>query len=83
MFAGFDNEILPGSTVYSTGDLEPTPTGLQTLDACLPNSRVLQALNKYGPYAITAGNPQPQASSLTTQTIPGVTCSNGSCSWTR
>jgi hypothetical protein len=77
-FAGFDNEILPGSTVYSTGDLEPTPTGLQSLDACLPSSPVLQALNKYGPYAITAGNPQPQASSLTTQTIPGVTCSNGS-----
>jgi hypothetical protein len=77
-FAGFDNEILPGSTVYSTGDLEPTPTGLQTLDACLPSSPVLQALNKYGPYAVTAGNPQPQASSLTTLTIPGITCSNGS-----
>ena len=39
---------------------------------------MLQALNTYGPYAITAGNPQPQASSLTTQTIPGITCSNGS-----
>ena len=77
-FAGFDNEIQPGSTVYTTGNLEPTPAGLQTLDACLPSSPVLQALNKYGPYAITAGNPQPQASSLTTQTVPGVTCSNGS-----
>jgi hypothetical protein len=78
VFAGFDNEIVPSTSVYTTGNLEPTPTGLQTLDACLPNSGVLQALNKYGPYAITAGNPQPQASSLTTQTIPGVTCSNGS-----
>jgi len=78
VFAGFDNEIIPSTSVYTTGNLEPTPTGLQTLDACLPNSGVLQALNKYGPYAISAGNPQPQASSLTTQTIPGVTCSDGS-----
>jgi len=38
----------------------------------------LQALSKYGPYAIKAGNPQPQASSLTDKTIAGVTCSNGS-----
>ena len=78
VFGGFDNEIVPGTTVYSTGALEPTPLGLQTLDACLPTSGVLQALNTYGPYAIKAGNPTPQASSLTTQTIPGVTCSNGS-----
>jgi len=77
VFAGFDNEMIPGTTVYTTGDLEPTPLGLQTLDACLPNSGVLQALNKYGPYAITGGNPTPQASSLTTQTIPGITCANG------
>jgi hypothetical protein len=78
VFAGFDNEIEPGTSVYSTGDLEPTPLGLETLDACLPTSGVLQALNTYGPYAIKAGNPTPQASSLTTQTISGVTCANGS-----
>ncbi|MGD0127057.1 MAG: carboxypeptidase-like regulatory domain-containing protein [Terriglobia bacterium] len=78
VFAGFDNEIIPSTSVYTTGDLEPTPLGLQTLDACLPNSPTLQALNKYGPYAIAAGNPTPQASSLTTTTVPGVTCSNGS-----
>jgi hypothetical protein len=78
VFAGFDDEIIPSTSVYTTGDLEPTPLGLQTLNACLPNSPVLQALNQYGPYAITAGNPQPQASSLTSQTIAGVTCANGS-----
>ena len=78
VFAGFDNEIEPGTSVDTTGSLEPTPLGLQTLDACLPNSGVLQALNTYGPYAIKAGNPQPEASSLTMQTIAGVTCSNGS-----
>jgi hypothetical protein len=78
IFAGFDNEIEPATTVDSTGNLEPTPTGLQTLLSCLPNSGTLQALSKYGPYAIKAGNPQPQASSLIDKTIAGVTCSNGS-----
>ena len=78
VFAGFDNQILPGTTVETTGSLEPTPNGLQTLLACLPNSGTLQALGTYGPYAITAGNPQPQASSLTMKTISGVTCANGS-----
>jgi hypothetical protein len=78
VFGGFDNEIIPSTSVYTTGDLEPTLLGLQTLDACLPNSPTLEALNKYGPYAIAAGNPTPQASSLTTTTVPGVTCSNGS-----
>jgi len=78
VFGGFDNEIIPGSFVDSTGSLEPTPTGLATLSSCLPNSGVIQALNKYGPYAIKAGSVSPQASSLTDKTITGVTCTNGS-----
>jgi hypothetical protein len=77
-FAGFDNEILPGTTISSTGSLEPTPAGLQVLQACLPNSGTLNALGTYGPYAIKDGNPTPQASSLTMKTITGVTCANGS-----
>jgi hypothetical protein len=76
-FLGFDNEIQNGSSVYTTGNAEPTPNGLQTLNACLPNSGTLKALGTYGPYAITAGSPTPQASSLTTKTISGVTCSSG------
>ena len=77
VFGGFDDELEPGSTVYTTGDLEPTPAGLAALQACLPTSGVLKALAAYGPYAITAGNPQPQASSFTMKTITGVTCANG------
>jgi hypothetical protein len=83
-FAGFDDQIVPGTTVATTGNLEPTPAGLATLTACLPNSGVIKALNVYGPYAIKYGNPTPQASSLTTRNIynPGtttpITCSNGS-----
>jgi hypothetical protein len=79
VFGGFDNEIIPGSFVDSTGSLEPTPNGLQTLTSCLPNSGVLQALAKYGPYAIKAGSVSPQASSLTDKTISlvnGATCAD-------
>ena len=28
VFAGFDNEIIPGTAVYTTGNLEPTKAGL-------------------------------------------------------
>lgn len=79
VFGGFDDEIQPGSTVDATGNLEPTPAGLQTLTSCLPNSGVLQALAKYGPYAIKQGNPTPQASSLTDKSISlvnGATCAD-------
>jgi hypothetical protein len=87
LFAGFDNEIEPSTSVDSTGSLEPTPNGMQTLTSCLPNSGVVQALNKYGPYAIKAGNPTPQGTPVDkTIDIPtGMTgagtplvCSNGS-----
>jgi hypothetical protein len=76
LFAGFDNEIEPGSGVYSTGSLQPTPDGLTTLSACLPNSGLLQALNTFGPYAVKAGNPTPE-SNLVNKTITlinGATC---------
>jgi hypothetical protein len=79
VFGGYDDEIIPGSYVSSTGSLEPTPTGLQTLTACLPNSGVLQALAKYGPYVFPQGNPTPQASSLKDKTITllnGATCAS-------
>jgi hypothetical protein len=82
VFGGFDDEIEPSSEVVSTGDLEPTPNGLATLTACLPNSGVIQALNKYGPYAIKAGNPTPQGTPVDKQIGPNattpLTCSNGS-----
>jgi len=83
VFGGWDNEIIPGSYVSSTGNFEPTPNGLQTLSACLPNSGVLQALAKYGPYAIPGGGVAPEASSLTDKPITllnGATCANNGAS---
>jgi hypothetical protein len=58
MFSGFDDEIIPGSTVFSSGSLTPTLAGLSTLKTCYPNSTSLQALASYGPFAVTGGNPQ-------------------------
>jgi hypothetical protein len=57
MFAGFDNEIIPGSSVEATGNLTPTPAGLQTLGACYPNSTSVQALAAYGPFGVKGGDP--------------------------
>ncbi len=58
-FGGFDNQIVTSQTVYSTGSLTPTPTGIGQLSGCYPGSTSLQALAKYGPYGIGAGNPTP------------------------
>ncbi len=66
-FGGFDTEIIPQSSVYGTGSLTPTPAGIAALESCYPYidpmthlpeiSPALQALTKYGPYGVTAGNP--------------------------
>lgn len=68
-FGGFDTEIIPQSSVYSTGSLTPTPAGIGALDSCYPytdpntglttTSPSLLALQKYGPYGVSAGNPTP------------------------
>ncbi|HZU32154.1 MAG TPA: TonB-dependent receptor [Candidatus Angelobacter sp.] len=69
-FGGFDQEIVGSSTLYSTGSLTPTPTGLATLASCFPSgasANAVAALSKFGPYGISAGNPTP--ANLTTQDI--------------
>jgi len=61
IFGGFDEQIVSQSTVYSATTVTPTPAGIAQLNACFPGSTSLQAFNKFGPYAISAGNPQPLA----------------------
>jgi hypothetical protein len=63
-FGGFDNEIVSQQQIYTSGsesgaNLTPTPAGIATLVACYGNTPSLQALQKYGPYAIAGGNPTP------------------------
>jgi hypothetical protein len=71
VFGGFSQELLSQSSVYSTQQLTPTPTGLQTLAGCFPNSSSIAALSAYGPYAISAGNPTPDAATLSTINVSG------------
>ena len=39
--------------------MTPTPQGLAALAGCFPNSQSLAALQKFGPYGVSAGNPTP------------------------
>lgn len=60
------------SPSQSNPSLTPTPAGIAQLEADLPNNPGVIALKDAGPYAITAGNPQPipgttQVESLTVQ----------------
>jgi hypothetical protein len=59
-FGGFDDEIVSQSQLYGTGLLTPTPAGITTMAGCYGSTPSLQALQKFGPYGITGGNPQPQ-----------------------
>jgi Carboxypeptidase regulatory-like domain len=70
-FGGFDQQIISTKALFTTTGLTPTPAGIATLNGCFPTSQSLQAFNKFGPYSISAGNPQPLgAVSLLTITNP-------------
>ena len=58
-FAGVNSEILNQTQVFATAQLTPTPSGLETLSGCFPDSTSVQALLSYGPYSVKAGNPTP------------------------
>lgn len=69
-FGGFDQERFNSNSLFSSGNQTPTPTGVQQLVACFPNSTSVQALTKFGPYAVTGGNPVPSGD-ITVQNIAG------------
>jgi hypothetical protein len=56
-FGGFDQEIVTQENQFSSSLLTPTPAGIAALSACFPGSPSLAALAKYGPFAISGGNP--------------------------
>src|SRR4029077_4713237 len=56
-FGGFDEELVSQQAQFNTSALTPTPAGLATLAGCFPGSTSLAALNKFGPFAISGGNP--------------------------
>ena len=63
-FGGFDQEIISQTSLYQSAGLAPTPAGLATLAACFPGSPSVAAYSRFGPYAISAGNPTPVAPSV-------------------
>ena len=69
IFGGFDDQIINTDSLYRTFSLTPTPTGLTQLAApgCSStlNANALSFLNKFSPYAITAGHPTPLPNSVT------------------
>ncbi len=56
-FGGFDEELVSQQGQFNSSSLTPTPAGLAALAACFPASTSLAALNKFGPFAISGGNP--------------------------
>ncbi|HMD42244.1 MAG TPA: carboxypeptidase regulatory-like domain-containing protein [Candidatus Acidoferrum sp.] len=69
-FAGVNSEILNQTQVFATAQLTPTPSGLETLGGCFPDSTSVQALLSYGPYSVKAGNPTPLGVAIP-MNIPG------------
>jgi hypothetical protein len=72
LFGGMDSDLLSGKSVFSSGSLTPTPAGLATLAACFPTgiqAQQVAALQKFGPYSISAGNPAAPASTITTRLV--------------
>jgi hypothetical protein len=73
IFGGFDDNIIPGTAVYSEGGLTPTPAGITALQGCFPNSPSIAALANYGRYGIKGGNRVPSG----TPTTEALTAANG------
>ncbi|HTB91950.1 MAG TPA: TonB-dependent receptor [Candidatus Sulfotelmatobacter sp.] len=84
-FGGFDTEIIHQTSVYSSGNLTPTPVGITELEGCYPYTDpsthlpgiapAMQVLTKFGPFGVLGGNPTPQG--VVTKTFLNPTVSNG------
>ncbi|RXS97715.1 TonB-dependent receptor [Silvibacterium dinghuense] len=58
-FNGFDQQLWHESEIYTSGGITPTQTGLTEAAACgAVNANALSALNTYGPFSFTTGNPK-------------------------
>jgi Carboxypeptidase regulatory-like domain len=67
-FGGLDQEIISTTALFQNGNLTPTPAGVAQLNACFPASASLAAFDKFGPYAISGGNPVPTGA-ITSSTV--------------
>jgi Carboxypeptidase regulatory-like domain len=63
-FGGFDQEIINRNSIFLTSNIVPTTAGIAALQGCFPSGAAADAVNavaKFGPFAISKGNPQPVA----------------------
>ena len=67
----WDHVRVGATPAASLPDLTPDPNGLKELQAAFPNNPGVEALTGFGPYAVAQGNPQPIASTVTTETVTG------------
>ena len=70
-FGSYQQEEQRAKSSSTSSSLTPTPAGITALDAAFPNNTAVTALKQFGPYGITAGNPQPSG------TVQNVSVSNG------
>jgi len=71
--AYMENKIRSGGSPSTSSVATPTPAGITALVAAFPNSRGVRALQAFGPYAITAGNPIPSGTVSNRTVSDGVT----------
>jgi len=67
---GFNQQVISVNTPFTSSGLTPTTAGLATLAGCFPSGNGAQAaaaLGKFGPFAISGGNPV--ATNLTTGVV--------------
>lgn len=70
-FGGEEEHPQRAQSSATSSSLTPTPAGITALDTAFPNNPAVTALKQFGPYGITAGNPQPAG------TVQNITVSNG------
>jgi Carboxypeptidase regulatory-like domain len=75
-FGGFDDQIEALTSLFTSGLLTPTPTGLGELATCFPGSTSVAALTKYGPFGVGGGNPTVLPGSTTTAYFDGAPVNN-------
>jgi hypothetical protein len=77
-FGSYQQQRQRARNSSTSSNLTPTPAGLTALASAFPNNPAVAAVQKFGPYGITAGNPQPAGTvqnisvsdGTTTATIP-------------
>ena len=70
-FGSYQGDRQRASNSSTSSSLTPTPAGLTALDTAFPSNNAVTALKQFGPYGITAGNPQPAG------TVQNLVVSNG------